>query len=96
MLDTSQKRLLEISNSLYHNSQELNRVQRSGGTAQELNEFTATLQRTISSKLISRLEFRRDSTDSRTFFRGPDGQGVAGQNTVALGLIYAFSSADAK
>jgi len=66
------------------------------GTAQELNEFTATLQRTISSKLISRLEFRRDSTDSRTFFRGPDGQGVAGQNTVALGLIYAFSSADAK
>ncbi|MFI5118501.1 MAG: porin [Terriglobales bacterium] len=66
------------------------------GTAQELNEFTATVQRTISSKLISRLEFRRDSTDSRTFLRGPDGQGVAGQNTVALGLIYAFSSADAK
>ena len=66
------------------------------GTAQELNEFTATVQRTISSKLISRLEFRRDSTDSRTFFRGPDGQGVAGQNTVALGLIYAFSSVDAK
>jgi hypothetical protein len=39
----------------------------STGTAQELNEFTATVQRMISSKIITRLEFRRDSTDSRTF-----------------------------
>lgn len=66
------------------------------GTAQELNEFTATVQRMISTKIISRLEFRRDSTNSRTFLRGPDGEGVAGQNTVALGFVYAFSSADAK
>ncbi|MBZ5678911.1 MAG: porin [Acidobacteriia bacterium] len=66
------------------------------GTAQELSEFTATLQRAFSSKLISRLEFRRDMTDSRTFLRGPANTPVSGQNTVALGLIYAFSSADAK
>ncbi len=66
------------------------------GTSQELNEFTATLQRTISSKLISRLEFRRDSTDARTFLRGPDETPTSGQNTVTLGLVYAFSSADAK
>jgi hypothetical protein len=66
------------------------------GTAQELSEFTATLQRTISSKLIARLEGRRDMSDARTFLRGPAGSGVTGQNTVALGLIYAFSSADAK
>jgi hypothetical protein len=66
------------------------------GTAQELSEFTATLQRTISSKLIARLEGRRDMSDAHTFLRGPTGTGVTGQNTVALGLIYAFSSADAK
>ncbi len=68
----------------------------STGTAQELSEFTATLQRTFSGKLISRLEFRRDMSDSRTFLRGPGNIGVGAQNTVALGLVYAFSSADAK
>lgn len=68
----------------------------STGTAQELSEFTATLQRTISSKLIARLEGRRDMTDARTFLRGPDGTPTGGQNTVTLGLVYAFSSADAK
>ncbi len=68
----------------------------STGTAQELSEFTATLQRTFAGKLISRLEFRRDMTDSRTFLRRPANTGVGGQNTAALGLIYAFSSADAK
>ena len=67
------------------------------GTPQELSEFTATLQRTISSKLIARLEGRRDMTDARTFLRGPaPGIGVSGQNTIMLGLVYAFSSADAK
>ncbi len=64
----------------------------STGTPQELNEFTATFQRTIAKSIISRLEFRRDSTDARTFLKG-SGTPVAGQNTVALGLIYAFSSA---
>ncbi len=66
------------------------------GKKQELSEFTATLQRTFSSKLIARLEFRRDSSDQPTFFRGPDEEGVGGQNTLTLGLVYAFSSADAK
>jgi hypothetical protein len=68
----------------------------STGTAQELSEFTATLQHTFSSKLMSRLEFRRDMTDSKTFLRGPLDTPVATQNTVTLGLVYAFSSADAK
>lgn len=66
------------------------------GKKQELSEFTATLQRTFSSKLIARLEFRRDSSDQPTFLRGPDEEGVGGQNTLTLGLVYAFSSADAK
>jgi hypothetical protein len=40
MLDTSEKRLLEMSNSLYHNSQELKRVQCQGGEL-NLRQFKA-------------------------------------------------------
>ena len=65
------------------------------GTAQELSEFTVTLQRAFSRKLISRLEVRRDMTEARTFLRGANGT-TGGQNTAAIGLVYAFSSADAK
>jgi hypothetical protein len=68
----------------------------STGTKQGLSEFTATVQRTFASKLISRLEFRRDMTGAETFLRGPEGTPTGGQNTVTLGLIYAFSSADMK
>jgi putative OmpL-like beta-barrel porin-2 len=66
------------------------------GTAQGLSEFTATIQRTFASKLISRLEFRRDMTGAETFLRGPLDTPTGGQNTVALGLIYAFTSGDLK
>jgi hypothetical protein len=65
------------------------------GTAQNLSEFTFTLQRMLSNKLMSRLEFRRDMSDQDTFFKGT-GTPVSSQNTVSVGLIYAFSSADAK
>lgn len=70
---------------------------------QELNEFTATVQRTLSGKLIARLEGRRDTSDLPVFQRGGLTEGeygtpnyVSGQNTITLGLIYAFSTADAK
>lgn len=62
------------------------------GTAQELNEFTVTFQRVLSKALITRLEVRRDNTDSR-FFIKDNGQPVASQTTATLGLIYAFSTA---
>jgi hypothetical protein len=71
----------------------------STGVAQNLSEFTFTLQRTLASKLISRLEVRRDMSDQNVFpYRsGPPSYGPNdAQNTVTLGLIYAFSSADAK
>ena len=64
-------------------------------TPQKLSEFTLTLQRMLASKLMTRLEFRRDMSDENVF---PDH--VSGlkdsQNTVTLGMVYAFSSADAK
>jgi putative OmpL-like beta-barrel porin-2 len=65
------------------------------GTPQKLSEFTLTLQRMLASKLMTRLEFRRDMSDQDVF---PYHTGLLrdAQNTVTLGMVYAFSSADAK
>ena len=53
------------------------------------------MQRMLASKLMTRLEYRRDMSDQNVF---PDH--VTGlrdsQNTVTLGMVYAFTSADAK
>jgi Putative beta-barrel porin-2, OmpL-like. bbp2 len=74
----------------------------STGTAQKLSEFTFTLNRTLANKLISRLEYRRDMSDHNVFpYHDSDVPGSVNlprdaQNTVSIGLIYAFSSADAK
>jgi outer membrane murein-binding lipoprotein Lpp len=65
------------------------------GTAQNLGEITLTLQRMLANKIISRLEYRYDTSDQNIFpYHTNDFRGS--QNTVTLGLIYAFSSADAK
>jgi len=65
------------------------------GTPQKLSEFTLTLQRMLASKIMTRLEFRRDMSDQDVF---PYRTGLLkdAQNTVTLGMVYAFSSADAK
>jgi len=67
----------------------------STGTAQNLSEFTVTLQRMLASKIMSRVEFRRDMASEPTI---PYRSGLFrdSQNTVSVGLVYAFSSADAK
>jgi hypothetical protein len=67
----------------------------STGTAQNVGEFTLTLQRMMASKIMARLEFRRDMSDQDVF---PYRTGLFrdSQNTVTLGMVYAFSSADAK
>jgi outer membrane murein-binding lipoprotein Lpp len=61
----------------------------------ELSEYTITFQRLLAGKLISRLEFRRDMSDTAVFLKGSS-VGVKTQNTATIGLVYAFSSADAK
>ena len=65
------------------------------GVSQNVGEFTLTLQRMLASKIMSRLEYRYDASDHNVF---PDNNGPlkGNQNTLTLGLIYAFSSADAK
>ena len=54
------------------------------GTPQKLSEFTLTLQRMLASKIMTRLEFRRDMSDQNVF---PDhASGLKdSQNTVTLG-----------
>jgi len=67
------------------------------GTAQKLSEVTLTLQRMLASKLMTRLEFRRDMSDHNVFpYRADQFGDLDHQNTVTLGMVYAFSSADAK
>jgi len=67
------------------------------GTPQTLGSFTLTLQRMLASKIISRLEYRRDMSDQNFFpYRAGQFGNRDNQNTVTVGLIYAFTSADAK
>jgi putative OmpL-like beta-barrel porin-2 len=63
-------------------------------TAQHLNEFTGTLQRTVAHHLITRLEFRHDMSNRPVFTKGTTP--VLGQNTMAAGLVYAFDSRESK
>jgi hypothetical protein len=67
----------------------------STGTAQNVGEFTLTLQRMLASKIMARLEFRRDMSD-QDVFQYRTGLFRDSQNTVTLGMVYAFSSADAR
>jgi hypothetical protein len=62
---------------------------------QEVSEFTLTLQRMLAGKLMSRLEYRYD-TSTKDVFADNAGFPKGDQSTLTLGLIYVFSSADAK
>lgn len=60
-----------------------------------MSEFTATLQRMLAGRIISRLEFRRDMSDNPIFQRRVN-EFTDTQNTITLGIVYAFSSTEAK
>jgi len=60
------------------------------GTAQHINEYTLTFQRTFAHDLISRLEFRRDMSNVPFFPRGV-AELTKNQNTLELGLMYVFN-----
>jgi len=55
---------------------------------QHMNEFTATAERKFAGHLISRLEYRHDSSNQTFFSRGNDFGVVKGQSTVDVGLIF--------
>jgi Putative beta-barrel porin-2, OmpL-like. bbp2 len=58
------------------------------GAAQDLNEFTLTLDRTVSKHLLTRWEYRRDMSNQPSMLKGSTP--VTDQNTLSGGLIYAF------
>jgi Putative beta-barrel porin-2, OmpL-like. bbp2 len=59
-----------------------------GGTPQDLNEFTLTFERTLAKHLITRWEFRRDMSNQPTMLKGSTP--VTDQNTLLGGLVYIF------
>jgi len=67
----------------------------STGVPAQDSEFTLTLQRLLAGKLMSRLEYRYD-TSTKDIFADNNGLPKGNQSTVTVGMIYAFSSADAK
>ncbi len=65
------------------------------GTVQHLNEVTGTLERTIASRIISRLEYRRDISNQPFFPKGANGASDH-QDTVTAGLVFTFDTKEAK
>src|SRR5467141_963176 len=60
------------------------------------NEFTATYQRTLSTHLLTRFEYRRDMSQFPVYQLSNFSQQIKHQDTVAIGLILLFDSRDAK
>jgi hypothetical protein len=65
------------------------------GIAQNFNGVTGTLQRTIASHILTRLEFRRDISNRPTFVRG-NNLPASGQNTATAGLVFMFDTREAR
>jgi hypothetical protein len=63
------------------------------GVGQHWQEGTFTLERAIASHIITRLEYRYDAT-SQPFFPKGASELAKDQSTVALGMIFSFSSAE--
>lgn len=64
------------------------------GTAQHVQEFTGTLQRTMAHHLITRLEYRHDLSNRPVFTKGTEP--VLGQNTLTAGMVYTFDTRETK
>jgi hypothetical protein len=60
------------------------------------HEVTGTYQHTLASHLLGRVEYRRDMSQFPVYEISTFPLGVKHQDTVSLGLIFLFSSADAK
>ena len=64
------------------------------GTAQHLNEVTATVERLVAHHIISRIEFRHDASNQPVFFKGA--APVLAQNTLAAGMVFTFDSREGR
>jgi hypothetical protein len=59
------------------------------GTSQRLQEITLTSEVKIAKALVTRLEYRRDSSDA-SFFHTDTGAAKRSQTTLTLGVLYVF------
>lgn len=64
------------------------------GTPQHVQEFTGTFQRILAHHLITRLEYRHDSSNRPVFTKGT--QPVLGQDTFTAGMVYTFDMRETK
>jgi Putative beta-barrel porin-2, OmpL-like. bbp2 len=60
------------------------------------NTITATYQRTLSSHLLTRFEYRRDMSQFPLYEISTFSNGVKHQDTLSMGLMFLFDSRDAK
>jgi hypothetical protein len=63
---------------------------------QHMNEFTGTVERKIAGHLLSRLEYRHDSSNQPFFTRGNSIGSAKGQSTVDAGLVFVLEPNDTK
>lgn len=63
---------------------------------QHMNEFTGTVERKLAGHLLSRLEYRHDSSNQPFFTRGNTLGAVKGQSTVDAGLVFVLEPNDTK
>ena len=63
---------------------------------QHMNEFTGTVERKIAGHLVSRLEYRHDSSNQPFFTRGNSIGAVKGQSTVDAGLVFVLEPSETK
>jgi Putative beta-barrel porin-2, OmpL-like. bbp2 len=61
------------------------------GTSQSLKELTFTAEHKIGGALLTRLEYRRDFSDTPFFLR-TGGAAKKSQDTFTVGLVYAFAA----
>jgi hypothetical protein len=64
-------------------------------SGQHMNEITGTLERKIAGHLLSRLEYRHDSSNQNFFQRGGSSF-VKGQTTVDAGLVFVLEPSETK
>lgn len=63
-------------------------------TPQHLHGFTGTYEHLLSHHILTRMEFRRDQSNSPAFLKGTTP--VLAQNTATVGMVFMFDSREAK
>jgi hypothetical protein len=66
------------------------------GTAQHLHGITGTVERRFAQRLVSRLEYRYDTSNRSFFQRGSTGVSGTGQSTITAGMMLVLDTGEGK